>query len=65
MAFIIKDDKIIGLTEYGKDLKEIVIPSFVKEIGKSAFRVPGSAGRWLPAALTLHGWRWKSWASAP
>lgn len=38
MAFIIKDDKIIGLTEYGKDLKEIVIPSFVKEIGKSAFR---------------------------
>lgn len=38
MAFIMIDDKIVGLTEYGKTLKSIVIPSFVKEIGKSAFR---------------------------
>ena len=38
MAFIIKDDKITGLTEYGKDLKIITVPAFVKEIGKSALR---------------------------
>ena len=36
--FILKDTVITGLTENGKQQKELTIPSFVTAIGKSAFR---------------------------